>query len=122
MRYGNSAAMKSLCIILFFCAPVFGTWLKLPDQTVETPVGNFKITELKCDHHAVGNFLVVNGRIVNETSKSWDTVSLAMEFRDKNGQVKPKASPDPIVLAFDPSASAGITAKNVGKGQTINLS
>jgi len=102
--YGG-ASLKMLVFVVFLCAPLFAARHKLPDQVVETPVGNFRITNLDC-FHGIGQ-MFVKGRLVNETSKSWDTVSLAMEFRDKNGVIKP--------------APAVLTKKDVGIGQTVKL-
>lgn len=112
--------MRSLVFILLLCCgPVLAAHRKLPDQIIETPVGTFRVTNLSCEH-GIG-FLFVDGSIVNETSKPWDTVWLAMDFQDKNGVVKPKALPSPTIIAAHPSASAGLVAHNVGKGQTIKL-
>jgi hypothetical protein len=119
-RHGKAAAMKSLCIIPFLCPATFAAAAyKLPDQIVNTPVGNFRVTNLICDH--LFGTLFVDGRIVNETTKSWDTVWLAMEFRDKNGAIRPKQSPEPLILAGDPSASAGLVVQNVVIGKTVKF-
>jgi hypothetical protein len=66
-------------------------------------------------------FQFVDGNIVNETSKSWDILYLAIDLHDKNGVVKPKEGPDPIIRAHDPSASAGIAVKDLGIGTTVKL-
>jgi len=105
--------------MLFVCAPVLAGRRALPDQIVATPVGNLRITDLKCDH-ALG-VLILKGQIINETSKSWDTLYLAMEFQDKDGAVKPKEGPGPLILLHVPSASAGIIAKEFGIGKTLRL-
>jgi hypothetical protein len=64
--------MKVLVIILFFCAPIFAKRRALPDQIISTPVGNFRITDLKCLHGLGTQF--VDGKIVNDTTKSWDVL------------------------------------------------
>jgi hypothetical protein len=115
----HNGLMVSSLSVLFFCSPVLAKPRTLPDQIIATPVGNLRITNLKCNH-ALG-FQFVDGKIVNETSKSWDTLYLAMEFQDKNGVVKPKEGPDPIILMHDPSASAGIIVKELGVGKTLKL-
>jgi hypothetical protein len=111
--------MAVLSLAVLFGAHALGKPRALPDQIVATPVGNLRITDLNCDH-ALG-FLFVRGNIVNQTSKSWDTLYLAMEFQDKNGVVTPKAKPNPLILISDPSASAGIIATQLGIGQTLKL-
>ena len=62
---------------------------KLPDQTVQTPVGNFRIVDLRCNH-LLGS-VYVWGTVVNETGRSWTDLLLGMEFRDKNGAMTPKS-------------------------------
>ena len=108
-----------LLAVLSFSIPALAKRRPLPDQTVTTPVGDIKITNLMCDH-ALG-FLFLNGNIVNATTKSWDTLYLAIELQDKNGVVQPKAKPDPIILIGDPSASTGIVATAFVVGTTIKL-
>jgi len=108
-----------LLSVIFLCAPLLAKPRTLPDQIVATPVGSLRITNLKCSR-ALG-FQFVDGNIVNETSKSWDILYLAINLHDKNGVVKPKEGPDPIIRAHDPSASAGIAVKDLGIGTTVKL-
>ncbi len=105
--------------VLSVCTPALAGRRALPDQIVATPVGNIRITDLKCDH--AGLVLIIQGKIVNETSKSWGMLYLGMDFQDKNGIVRPKKGPDPRILAQVPSASAGIVAREFAAGTTLKL-
>jgi hypothetical protein len=106
-------------IVLVCCSPAFAKRRALPDQIVATPVGNIRITEIKCDHPLGYQF--VQGKIVNESNKSWDALYLAMEFHDKNGIIRPKEKPDPLILIQEPSASAGLIANAFGIGATLKF-
>ncbi len=108
--------MASSLSVLLFCNPVLAKRRTLPDQTIATPVGNFRITSLNCNHGLGAQF--IDGKIINETSKSWDVLHLAMELRDKNGPVTPKEKPSTFILMQEPSASAGMSIPSLGMGRT----
>ena len=125
LRNSRSAWQRTSIIVslsftvFFFGSTLVGRPRTLPDQTVTTPEGNVRVTNLSCNH-GVG-FLFVKGKIINETGKSWDTLYLAMQVRDKNGIVKPKGGPGALILMHDPQASAGIILKEFGIGTTLKL-
>jgi hypothetical protein len=77
----NARLMVSVSLtILCLPTPALAGFRSLPDLVVATPAGNVRITDLKCNH--VMGTLLVQGNVVNETNKSWDSLHLAMEFQD----------------------------------------
>ena len=98
-------------LAMLLSVPVFANRRALPDQVIPTPVGTFRISDLKCDSiHSLGpTVLFVQGKLVNETNKSWDILKLAIEFRDKNGNVVLKGGP--LVYTWRVPFGAGTTVK-----------
>jgi hypothetical protein len=92
---------------------------ELPDQVIATPVGNFRIMNLKIDH-ALG-FQFIDGELLNETNKAWDDIWIAVEMTDKNGHVTVKDGLSPRVQAADSQASTGLHARNIPPGQKFKI-
>jgi hypothetical protein len=107
-----------LCLLAATQA-VAGNWRDQPDQTVETPVGRFTLTNLRA-RHTVG-ILHIEGELVNETNKTWDYVWVAIEMNDKNGKVTPKIGPSSAVLSADPNASGQFVARNLYPGARFKI-
>lgn len=94
-------------------------WHNQPDQTVDTPVGKFTLTKLRTIH--MWSLLTIEGELVNETSKTWDDVFLAMEISDKSGKLMAKSPPLPSVLRADPNASSQLHARNIPPGAHFKI-
>jgi len=63
--------LKNLFVVgvtLFSISQVFAKKRELPEQVIVTPVGNFRLTNLKIDH-ALG-FQFIDGELLNETNKT----------------------------------------------------
>jgi hypothetical protein len=95
-------------LILLFALSSFATPHKRnqPDQTIDTPVGKFTFTKLTTFH--MWSTLIIEGDLANETSKSWDNLTFAIDLTDKNGKVVSKKGPQPAVVSADPNASSQV--------------
>jgi len=114
--------LKNLFVVgltLFSMSQVFAKKRELPEQVIVTPVGNFRLTNLKIDH-ALG-FQFIDGELLNETNKTWDDIWIAVEMTDKNGHVIVKDGLSPRIQTADPQASTGLHARNIPPGQKFKI-
>jgi hypothetical protein len=108
-----------LCGFITVSAFSMPKWRNQPDQTIDTPVGKFTLTKLRTIH--MWSMLSIEGELVNETSKTWDDLYLAMEITDKTGRLAAKNPPNPIVLRADPNASSQLHAHNIPPGAHFKI-
>ena len=113
---------KRLAAVLFLLvaipAAALPKWRDQPDQTLQTPMGNLKLTKMQS--FFVWGLMSLEGELINETAKTWDDVWIAVEVSDKNGPVVPKTRPRAMVLA-DPNATYALHARNIAPGQTFKI-
>lgn len=69
-------------------------------------MGKFIFTKLNTFH--LWGILSIEGDLVNETTKTWDNLTFAIELSDKNGKVMPKKAPLAAVVSVDPNASSQV--------------
>lgn len=108
-----------LLLVMTVPAIAMPAWKSHPDQTVDTPVGKFTLTKLR----TIRSFgiLTIQGELVNDTSKAWDSVYFALELTDKNGAAIPKKPPLATILLADPKASMQIHARNIPPGAKFKI-
>lgn len=114
---------KRLVAVLFLLvaipAAAYPKWIKQADQTVETPVGNFRLTKL--ESIVTLGLMSLKGELTNDSTKTWDDVWFAVELNDKNGPVVLKSRPRLMVLSADPKAAYALHARNIAPGQTFKI-
>jgi hypothetical protein len=118
MSRSRTAALF-LWIFITVSAVAMPKWRNQPDQTIDTPVGKFTLTKVRTIH--MWSMLSIEGELVNETSKTWDDVFLAMEITDKTGKLMAKNPPLASVLRADPNASSQLHARNMAPGAHFKI-
>ncbi len=119
-RTSSIFVRSPLFAVIFFSWSAFAGSRTLPDQIVPTPVGNLRVTDLKCNH--AGGVLIIQGRIANETGRPFDSLRIAMEFHDKNGLVtKKNPSASSLTSLKTVKGFQGFVAVNVGSGASMKL-